>query len=141
MNVKYCAVKSSCVCITIPCMVQLKDQYKAKGEGQSLQVRPNKRGLGSKHFLFYSQMDLLTKKAVFSLKREVTPWFFAKVKAEALGLGQGAGVVAECQEPLCLMLSLLGESSLGLPSQNVENFRLSQAECLSLMLSDIHKIK
>lgn len=85
-------------------------------------------------------MDLLTKKAVFPLKREVTPWFFAKVKAEALGLGQGAGVVAECQEP-CLMLSLLGESSLGPPSQNVENFQWSQAECLSLMLSDVHKIK
>lgn len=50
MNVKYCVVKSSCVCINILCIVQLKDQYKAKGEGQSLQVRPNKRGLGSKHF-------------------------------------------------------------------------------------------
>lgn len=86
-------------------------------------------------------MDLLTKKAVFPLKREVTPWFFAKVKAGALGLGQGARVVAECQEPLCLMLSLLGESSLGPLSQNVENFQLSQAECLSLMLSDVHKIK
>lgn len=87
-------------------------------------------------------MDLLTKKAVFPLKREVTPWFLAKVKkAEALGLGLGAGVVAECQEPPCLMQSLLGESSLGPLSQNVENFRLSQAECPSLMLSDVHKIK
>lgn len=87
-------------------------------------------------------MDLLTKKAVSPLKREeVTPWFLVKVKAEALGLGQGAGVVAECQEPLCLMPSLLGESSLDPLSQNVENFRLSQAECLSLMLSDVHKRK